>query len=862
MKQQPTNRIPNDLCVMDKEDILLANKIKCMDQHVFILKDIYNDMQYQTHKFGKILMDMESSISDIKSHFDINGSQSEQHLFMPDFKSHNTIPTHLVPKKTMQIIKNPPKNNINEECIYLFDKFMRTFIDINTTNDIHTYKYIYTFDFNNEINRFLSKNGIKEKMTKYIIKYLIVMYNNNNNANIQCCKLSNNKWYYSNVCFKKIKDKPTDLVGSSYDTHIKNINHIPTDQVSHDIIKTNDNFLSDDHEKNNNIKANNGDISDDNTNIHDVHNTSDEQEPDDNTNINDDNTSDDQEPGDNMEANNDNLSSDDQETDDNIYVNNNDKSSDEQEIGDNIYVNNNDKSSDEQETNCNNPLTASIDIKYNGELLRLSKMNINGTLYNCVYSPVVNNICKSTIQFISSCIHHNIYILFNDISKYENKSRYHTNKYYKLCNFMVTRCIIGVHKSHNTSVITFLKEYNEEYNLNILYKNFKKMFTTLFSDNELLIDNRKKIRGIYLRGQSPDQDISTDDDIDQSSRGINNFGRPKNINPNILDTFQNTTKLNNGCGISIVQHDVPDINITCKDDDGSQLSRKYKPSQIISVFVDDNVITHPTISKVDIMSLPIATQHFNNKPFSKINGKTATCVVGSSKLMYEYLGSYPLTVILDAFMINNEIYYKIDLRKKLPLICQLLPYDPFILIIENIKSCTNLNTRGMWKITINGTDYILSINTHKHNQCNVVYYAHCNNYKLNDYLIKEMRKLLVFADIYGINNSDIRVAEFDGSTYMFCYNCKMKISKKYNYIPQNRLYNKYVDEVDKSLVDNISKKLLYKIYDNDKDYDHENHQAVVRSMVISKITGIIREYDPKLICYINLISKKCATILN
>ncbi len=425
-------------------------------------------------------------------------------------------------------------------------------------------------------------------------------------------------------------------------------------------------------------------------------------------------------------------------------------------------------------------------------------------------------------------------------------------KYYILCNFIITRCILDINKtSLSKNVLSELNILVQSNKLKkIHYMQFNKMINTLFMHTEnigyhqnnalpsITVDGGT-LSGIYLRGQNPNVRILR-------SRG----GRLKHEDIRYYDMDIEYLSCSNGTNIHIIHklNNGEPIPITCYNDDGNMLLVNVIQNEMNIFYHDLLVEKTPSIQLIDIMSLPIAVQKFTNAPY-----------ISNDEILENYLGSYPLTSIIASFLMDGEIFYKIKIAINHDhdeiIICQLLNYNPLIFFLERLKGCCGLNTRVLSKIIINGHQYILR---HIQLDGNLTYISKGFDYMhhiFDDNDTYEIMKVLVFDYIFSLGNNKTQITiNTHGNTFVYSGNYKL-LDGSYN-DSSNRNFLRWLGD-SKIHYENVALDLLGAL----TNHNAHRYNNELEIMVIEQLYTISNN-DQELILYINSVKHKINTIFN
>lgn len=100
---------------------------------------------------------------------------------------------------------------------------------------------------------------------------------------------------------------------------------------------------------------------------------------------------------------------------------------------------------------------------------------------------------------------------------------------------------------------------------------------------------------------------------------------------------------------------------------------------------------------------------------------------------------------LEIFKIEDAKYIKID-----NILCQLLKYDPIIIILESLKPFFDIEKRGYHILKYSNKKYIISKVDHKDDEINEFPLSGYTIDDLDDEEILELRKLIAFYEIFGV----------------------------------------------------------------------------------------------------------------
>ena len=228
-----------------------------------------------------------------------------------------------------------------------------------------------------------------------------------------------------------------------------------------------------------------------------------------------------------------------------------------------------------------------------------------------------------------------------------------------------------------------------------------------------------------------------------------------------------------------------------------------------------------------------------------------------------HLGSYPINVITNRWMLEGIHYYGITLPNGIIYCMATCTRDLFPCIVEDIKVIFNIPRRGVHRITIGNDEYILyyvpiSI------KGDIIWETPLNRLDAKHPLRKnekfkiEIQRLIAFCDILALCNTgepSIRIRPWTNGEYIpiNVNETNTSITKEiaYDYsILTKTLFLKWFGE-ETCISDIIRDMVHYRTpigLPNIKGIEGDN-LAIITSNIRGKIDGIIKRYDPGYIWY-------------
>ncbi len=340
--------------------------------------------------------------------------------------------------------------------------------------------------------------------------------------------------------------------------------------------------------------------------------------------------------------------------------------------------------------------------------------------------------------------------------------------YYKMCNFIITRCDIDAdqHVDINYFLDTFCTT-SQIHSLRI--EDLKMIIFGIFGDsgNIITMDDHQ-IHGINIIPpfeyilQTPKRPIF------QIRPKINTDAEISMMN----DRFRNRTfrkePYNDG-EIHILSNKNYDKYLSYIDGQDKVITVIYNPTPL-RIYVGSRINIINSIEKIDVLNLPIAQSS------GKIYGTPMNYVTFGQHAFGEFMGEHTIKILDDVFSIGSETFYKLNTLSSTE-ICQLYECNPLMFAIEKFKIDCGLKPRFLNGICINNSNYIISYikSSQKKSIYDIGYNTTFDNYNTNkidnldikQYVMDRIAEYLVFSDLFCIKNYNIRV--FDSGDRMSIY---------------------------------------------------------------------------------------------